>query len=126
MNSEGRDSLLNLKAIIDERIDTATKEQARIPFAVAHRTIQIFINRWSLVSKSLDFVANPYNPHGSRVYNAEAELEDRKRKADLASLTMSSPSTLAEEEDVTMTQPQPAAPNNSDRQNPGGSGGNPV
>ena len=126
MNSEGRDSLLNLKAIIDERIDTATKEQARIPFAVAHRTIQIFINRWSLVSKSLDFVANPYNPHGSRVYNADAELEDRKRKADLASLTMSSPSTLAEEEDVTMTQPQPAASNNLDRQNPEGSGGNPV
>jgi hypothetical protein len=126
MDSEGRDSLLSLKAIIDERIDIATKEQARTSFAVAHRTIQIFINRWSLVSKSLDFVANPYNPHGSRVYNADAELEDRKRKADLASLTMSSPSTLAEDEDVTMTQPQPAAPNNSDRQNPEGSGGNPV
>jgi hypothetical protein len=127
MDSEGRDVLLSLKAIIDERIDIATKEQARTSFAVAHRTIQIFINRWSLVSKSLDFVANPYNPHGSRVYNADAELEDRKRKADLASLTMSSPSTLAEEEDVTMAQPQqPAAFNNSDRQNPGGSGGNPV
>ena len=127
MNSEGRESLLSLKAILDERIDIATKEQARVPFSVSHRTIQIFINRWSLVSKSLDIVANPYNPHGSRVYNADAELEDRKRKADLASLTMSSPSTLAEEEDVTMAQPQqPAAFNNSDRQNPGGSGGNPV
>ena len=127
MDSEGRESLLNLKAILDARIDIATKEQARVPFAVSHRTIQIFINRWSLVSKSLDFVANPYNPHGVKVYTAETELEDRKRKADLASLTMSSPSTLAEEEDVTMAQPQqPAAFNNSDRQNPGGSGGNPV
>ena len=125
MDNEGRESLLNLKAILDERIDIATKEQARAPFAVSQRMMQIFINRWSLVSKALDFVANPYNPHGSRVYNADAELEDRKRKAD-ASLTMSSPSTIAEEEDVTMTQPQLPAPHDSDRQNPEGSGGNPV
>jgi hypothetical protein len=89
--------------------------------------LQIFINRWTLVSKSLDFVANLYNPHGSKVYNAETEFEDRKRKADLASLTMSSPSSLAEEEGVTMAQqPQPAAPSNQDCQNPEGSGGNPV
>jgi hypothetical protein len=127
MDSEGRESLLNLKAILDERIDIATKEQARVPFAVSHRTIQIFINRWSLVSKALDFVANPYNPHGAKVYNAETELEGRKRKADLASLTISSPSTLAEEENVTMAQQQqPATPSNQDRQNPEGDGGNPV
>ncbi len=71
--------------------------------------------------------ANPYNPHSTRVYNADAEIEDRKRKADLASLTMSSPSTLGGEEDAMMTpQQQPAATNNSDRQNPNGSGGNVV
>ncbi len=110
MDSEGRESLLNLKAIIDKHIAEATKEQARVPFAVSQRMIQIFINRWKIVSKSLDFVANPYNPHGSRVYNADADLEDRKRKADLASLTVSSPSTLGGEEDTTMTQQQePAA-----------------
>ncbi len=57
-----------------------------------------------MVSKSLDVVANPYNPHGSRVYNADADPEVCKRKADLASLTMSSPSTLGGEEDATMTQ----------------------
>jgi hypothetical protein len=40
---------------------------------------------------------------------------------------MSSPSTLADEEDVTMAQqPQPAAPNDQDRQNPEGSGGKQV
>jgi hypothetical protein len=127
MDGEGRETLLNLKAIIDERIVIATKERASVPFAVSHRVIQIFINRWTLVSKALDFVANPYNPHGSKVYNAEAELEDRKRKADLASLTMSSPSTLAEEDDTATTQQQPAAaPDNTDRQNPEGSGGNQV
>ncbi len=121
MDSEGRERLLNLKAIIDKHIEEATREQARAPFAVSQRLIQIFINRWTIVSKSLAFVANPYNSHGSRVYNADADLEDRKRKADLASLTMSSPSTLTEEEDTTMAQQQQsAAPNNLDRQNPRG------
>ncbi len=127
MDSEGRESLLNLKAIIDKNIEEATKEQGRVPFAVSQRMIQIFINRWKIVSKSLDFVANPYNPHGSRVYNADAEPEVRKRKADLASLTMSSPSTLGGDEDTTMTQQQEsAALTNLDRQNPEGSGGNTV
>jgi hypothetical protein len=45
IDSEGRESLLNLKAIIDERIEVATKEQAKVPFAVSQRVIQIFINR---------------------------------------------------------------------------------
>ncbi len=55
-------------------------------------------------------------------------MEDRKRKADLASLTMSSPSTLGAEDDTTMTpqQQEHAATNNQDRQNPRGSGGNIV
>jgi hypothetical protein len=86
----------------------------------------------------LDIVANPPNPYGPKVYNALAELEDRKRKADVSSLTVSTPSvaSAAEEDgfttdehddDVTMTQQhQRAAPDNQDRQNPEGSGGNPV
>jgi hypothetical protein len=116
MDSEGRESLLSLQAIIDKHIEDATKEQTRVPFAVSQRMIQIFIKRWKLVSKSLDIIANPYNPHSSKVYNADAGLEDRKRKADLASLTISSPSTLEGEEDTMMTpQQQPAAPNNLDR-----------
>ncbi len=86
MDSEGRENLLSLKAIIDERIEVAMKEQAKVPFAVEHRVIQIVINRWTLVSNSLDCVANPYNPHGSRVYNADTELDDRKRKADVISV----------------------------------------
>ncbi len=87
----------------------------------------VFINRWRLVSRALDIVANPYNPHSTKVYNADADLDDRKRKADLASLTMSSPSTLEGEEDTMMTpQQQTAATNNLDRQNPEGSGGNVV
>ncbi len=138
MDSESRESLKSLKAILDERIEIATKEQARVPFAVTHRTIQIFINRWKLVSRSLDIVANPPNPYGPKVYNADAELDDRKRKADVSSLTVSTPSvaSAAEEDgyttdgvddDVAMAQQhQQAAPDNQDRQNPEGSGGNPV
>jgi hypothetical protein len=137
MDSESRESLKNLKAILDERIEKATKVQESVPFAVTHRTIQIFINRWKLVSRSLDIVANPPNPYGPKVYNA-AELEDRKRKADVSSLTVSTPSAASAAEDdgdttdevdddVTMTQQhQQAASDNQDRQNPEGSGGNPV
>jgi hypothetical protein len=138
MDSESRESLKSLKAILDKNIEIATKEQARVPFAVAHRTIQIFINRWKLVSRSLDIVANPPNPYGQKVYNADAELDDRKRKADVSSLTVSTPSaasaadgddvtTDGEDDDATMAQQhQQAAPDNQDRQNPEGSGGNPV
>ncbi len=127
MDSAGRDSVLNLKALLDKNIEVVEKEQTRVPFAVSQRMIQIFINRWKLVSKSPDITANPYNPHGVRVYNADAEM-DRKRKADLASLTMSSPSTLGTEEDTMMTpqQQEHAATNNEDRQNPMRSGGNVV
>jgi hypothetical protein len=128
IDSTGRESLINLKALLVKNIEIAEKEQTRVPFAVSQRMIQIFINRWKLVSKALEITANPYNPHHKWVFNADAELEDRKRKADLASLTMSSPSTLGAEEDTTMTpqQQQPAATNNEDRQNPRGSGGNVV
>jgi hypothetical protein len=139
MDSEGRESLFKLKAIIDERIEIAKNEQERSPFALAHRMIQIFINRWKLVSKSLDIVANPHNPHGPRVYNANVELDDRKRKADVSSLTVSTPSAASaaedddqstdenDDDDVTMAQQhQQAAPDKQDRQNPKGSGGKPV
>jgi hypothetical protein len=138
MDSEGHESLLKLKAIIDERIEIAKKELERSPFTVAHRTIQLFINRWKLVSKSLDHVANPHNPYGPKVYNS-AELEDRKRKADASSLTVSTPSVASaagddgettdenDGDDVPLAQQhQQAAPDNQDRQNPEGSGGNPV
>jgi hypothetical protein len=140
MDSESRESLFKLKAIIDERIEIAKNEQEKSAFALAHRMIQIFINRWKLVSKSLDVVANPHNPHGPRVYNADAELDGRKRKADVSSLTVSTPSVPEDDDktndgfttddvddDATMAQQhQQAAPNNQDRQNPEGSGGNPV
>jgi hypothetical protein len=136
--NEGRESLMKLKAIIDERVEIAKQEQERSPFTVAHRTIQIFINRWKLVSRSLDIVANPPNPYGPRVYNTHAELDDRKKKADVSSLTVSTPSvaSAAEEDgyttdgvddDVTMVQRhQQDAHDNQDRQIPEGSGGNPV
>ena len=78
MDSAGRESILNLKALIDKNIEIAEKEQTRVPFAVSQRMIQIFINRWKLVSRALDITANPYNPHSLRVYNADAEMEDRK------------------------------------------------
>ena len=99
MDSEGRESLFKLKAMIDEHIEIAKNEQERSPFAVAHRTIQIFINRWKLVSRAVDVTENPHNPYGPKVYNANAELDDRKRKADASSLTVSTPSVASVADD---------------------------
>ncbi len=45
MDSAGRESLINLKALLDKNIEIAENEQARVPFAVSQRMIQIFINR---------------------------------------------------------------------------------
>ena len=120
--------MLSLKAILDERIEIARKALEKSPFAVAHRVIQVFINRWKLVSRSVEVTANPFNPHGAKVYNADADVDDRKRKADVSSLTESSSNiTTDEEDDVTMVpQQQQAALTDQDRQNPEGSGGNPV
>ena len=129
MDAQSRESLLSLKAILDERIEIARKALENSPFAVAHRLIQVFINRWKLVSRSVEVTANPYNPHGPRVYNSDADPEaaDRKRKAEESSLTASSPNiTTDEEDDATMASQQQAAPTDQDRQNPEGSGGNPV
>ncbi len=39
MDSQGRESLLSFKAILDERIEVAKKAQEKVPFAVAHRVI---------------------------------------------------------------------------------------
>ena len=131
MDTQSRESLFSLKAILDERIEMAKQALENSPFSVAHRLIQVFLNRWKLVSRSIDVTANPHNPHGPRVYNSDADPEaaDRKRKAEESSLTASSPSIHHgdEEDDATMAQQQQqAAPTDQDRQNPEGSGGNPV
>ncbi len=42
----------------------STAEKERIPSAVEQRVIQMYLNRWSPISKALDYVGNLYNPHG--------------------------------------------------------------
>ena len=130
MDTQSRESLLSLKAVLDANIETAKQAIENSPFSVAHRLIQVFLNRWKLVSRSIDVTANPHNPHGPRVYNGDADPEaaDRKRKAEESSLTASSPSIHHgdEEDDAAMAQQQQDAPTDQDRQNPEGSGGNLV
>jgi hypothetical protein len=105
LDSEGRDYLLKMKVVFDERIEirVATKEAEKYS-STDGESYQWRWNSWRIPTT----------------------MEDRKRKADLASLTMSSPSTITEEDDTTMAQQQPAANSNQDRQNPDGSGCNTV
>ncbi len=78
------------------------------------------------MSKELGAVANPHSAYGSRVNDFPNESDERKRKAGPESLTSSSPSVTNEEDDSGNPQPQQPADNNTDRQNPEGSGGNPI
>jgi hypothetical protein len=113
-----RPYLLKLKEIFDEQVKIATAEMEKIPFAISHRILQVFISRWSGLAKCLDFVANPHNPYGPRVVvNLPNEQNDRKRKADRSSLTASSPS-VDEEVLSGMQRQEPAADDNMDRQHP--------
>ncbi len=114
-----------LKDIFNEQVKIATAEMKKLPFAVSHRILQIYISRWAVLSKCLDYVANPHNPYGPRVVNLPNEEDDRKRKADRSSLTASSPS-VDEEALIGAQRQEPAADDDMDRQNPEGSGGNPI
>jgi hypothetical protein len=130
LNNQDKQSILALKAIVGEQIKIATAEKERIPSAVGQRVTQMYLNRWSSISKSLEYVGNPYNPYGRTVNNLpsdKGEGDDKKRKA---SRSLSHVTTTGNEEDGTIeegTSPQQQAEDNSmDRQSPGGSGGNPV
>jgi hypothetical protein len=129
LNNQDKQSILALKAIVDEQIKIATAEKERIPSAVGQKVIQMYLNRWSSISKALEYVGNPYNPYGRTVNNlppATEEGDDKKRKA---SRSLSGVTTNDEEDDNMegKTSPQQEAEdNNMDRQSPGGSGGNPV
>ncbi len=122
-----RPYLLKLKDIFDEQVKIATAETEKLPFAISHRILQIYISRWSVLSKCLDYVANPHNPYGPRprVVNLPNEEDDRKRKANRSSLTASSPS-VDEDARSGAQRRDPDADDNMDRQNPKGSGGNLV
>jgi hypothetical protein len=130
LNNQDRQSILALKAIVDEQIKVATAEKERIPFAVVQRVIQMYLNRWSSISKSLEYVGKPYNPYGQTVNNLPPPADESNDKKHKASKSLSGVTTTGEEEDGAVeeeTFPQQQAEDNSmDRQSPGGSGGNPV
>jgi hypothetical protein len=124
LNNQDKQSILALKAIVDEQIKIATAEKERMPSAVGQRVIRMYLNRWSSISKALEYVGNPYNVYGRTVNNLPpftGEGEDKKRKA---SRSLSHVTTPGQEEEVQAeeeTSPQQQAEDNSmDRQNPGG------
>jgi hypothetical protein len=129
-NQEKQSILLALKAIIDEQIKIATAEKEGIPSAVGQRVIQMYLNRWSSISKALEYVGNPHNVYGRTVNNlplAMGEGDDKKRKASRSLSHVTTPGQEEEGQAEEETSPQQQTEDNAmDRQNPGGSGGNPV
>jgi hypothetical protein len=69
LNNQDKQSILSLKAIFDEQIKIVPAEKERIPSAVGQRVIQMYLNRWTSISKALDYVGNPYNVYGRTANN---------------------------------------------------------
>ena len=130
LSSQDKQSILALKAIVDEQVKIATAEKERIPSAVGQRVIQMYLNRWTSISKALDYVGNPYNVYGRTVNNlpsSTGEGDDKKRKASrsLSHVTTPGQEEEGQVEEKTSLQ-QETEDNSMDRQSPGGSGGNQV
>jgi hypothetical protein len=125
LNNQEMQSVLELKAIVDEQIKIASAEKERIPFAVGHRVIQTYLNRWASISKALEFVGKPYNPYGKLVNNlplTTEEGDDKKRKAprSLSGMTTDEVDDTVKEKSPPQQQ---AEGNDMDHQSPEGSGG---
>jgi len=130
LSNQDKQSVLTLKATVDEQIKIATAEKERIPSAVGQRVIQMYLNRWTSISKALDYVGNPYNVYGRAVNNLPPPTEegdDKKRKSSRSLSHVTTPGQEEESQVEQRTSPQQQEEDNSmDRQSPEGSGGNPV
>jgi hypothetical protein len=92
ISDQTKETLIKYKDKVDEQIEIANKEKEKKPFAMSIRIIQLFLNRWTLISKALLAVIKPFSAYGPRVSNIAFDPDDRKRKLDLASLASTSPS----------------------------------
>ncbi len=109
ISDQTKDTLIKYKDKVDEQIEIANKEKEKTHFAMAIRIIQLFLNRWTLISKALLAVIKLFSAYGPRVSNIPFDPEDRKRKVDLASLASTSPSVAGED----ALQEQDASQSNS-------------
>jgi hypothetical protein len=130
IQDDTKQSLLALKAVVDEQINIAKEAKEKNPFVLPQRIIQMFINRWSKISKALQVVTQPHKPYGDNVFNLPPEAADNKRK-DRDPSSSTTPGVDDEEKgrnqqasangDVNMDNND----DDSDRQSLQGGGGNP-
>ncbi len=130
IQDDTKQSLLALKAVVDEQINIAKEAKENNPFVLPQRIIQMFINRWLKISKALQVVIQPHKPYGDNVFNLPPESADNKRK-DRDPSSSTTPGVDDEEKgriqqagannDVDMENND----NDSDRQSLQGGGGNP-
>jgi hypothetical protein len=130
MQDDTMQSLLTLKAVVDEQIRIAKEAKESNPFMLSQRIIQSFINRWYKISKALQTVSQPHKVYGNNVFNLPPEAPDNKRK-DRDPSSSTTPGVddeekvrsqqVGTEDDVDMNDND----DGSDRQNLNGGGGNP-
>jgi hypothetical protein len=129
MLDDTKQSLLAFKAV-DEQIHIAKEAKDNNPFVLPQRIIQMFINRWTKISKALQVVSNPHKVYGDNIFNLPPEADDKKRKD-----RDPSSSTTPGVDDEEKGRNQQTGANNDvdmqdndsdlDRQNLKGGGGNP-
>jgi hypothetical protein len=73
MQDDTKQSLLAFKEIVDEQIHIAQEAKENNPFVLPQRIIQIFINRWTKISKALQVVSQPHKVYGDNVFNLPPE-----------------------------------------------------
>jgi hypothetical protein len=108
----------------------AKEAKENSPFVLPQRIIQMFINRWTKISKALQVVSHLHKVYGDNVFNLPPEADDKKRK-DRDPSSSTTPGVDDEEKE----RSQQTGANNdvdmedndddSDRQSLKGGGGNP-
>ncbi len=130
IQDDTKQSLLALKAVVDEQINIAKEAKENNPFMLPQRIIQMFINRWVKIFKALHADTQPHKVYGDNVFSLPPEAADNKRKDRDPS---SSTTPGVDEEEKGRTQQAGANngvdmednDNDSDRQSLRGGGGNP-
>jgi hypothetical protein len=63
ISDQTKDTSIKYKYKVDEQIEIANKEKGKTPFALAIRIIQLFLNRWTQISKALRAVIEPFSAY---------------------------------------------------------------
>jgi hypothetical protein len=106
--NDSKANLLSYKALFDEQIELAGKEKDKSPFGLAQKVFNTQINRWTKISRALEWWQTPTQPmdQGSTTFPAIYRIRMIARGTGPESLASSSPSVTNEEDENGLPQPQ--------------------